>query len=72
VVPPNRYLSMVEHQRIAGLHRQGLTVREIAAAGAQPVHGEPGATTQHRPRTMSPPTPCSSIYGRASVAPSWP
>jgi IS30 family transposase len=29
-VPSNRYLSMVERQRIAGLHRQGLSVREIA------------------------------------------
>jgi IS30 family transposase len=29
-VRSNRYLSMVERQRIAGLRRQGLTVREIA------------------------------------------
>lgn len=29
-VRSNRYLSMVERHRIAGLHRQGLSVREIA------------------------------------------
>ena len=29
-VRSNRYLSMVERQRIAGLRRQGLSVREIA------------------------------------------
>jgi transposase-like protein len=29
-VRSDRYLTMVERQRIAGLHRQGLTIREIA------------------------------------------
>ena len=44
-VRSNRYLSMVERQRIAGLQRQGLRhPRDRAPVGSQPVHGEPGAS----------------------------
>jgi Helix-turn-helix domain len=50
-VRSNRYLSMVERQRTAGLHRQGLSIREIARRlerSASTVSGELRRNTGER------------------------
>lgn len=49
-VRSGRYLSLLERQRIATLHRQGLGVRgDRRPPGPVTVHGEPGAAPQHAP-----------------------
>lgn len=67
-VRSNRYLSMVERQRIAGLRSQGLTIREIARR----LERSPSTVTRELRRNTSPTmattTPYSRICGRVSVA----
>jgi transposase len=47
-VRSQRYLSLLERQRIASLRRDGLGVREIAGVGPVAVDDQPGAGPQHR------------------------
>ena len=75
-VRSNRYLSLLERQRIAALREKGAGIREIATVpGAVCVHGEPGAAPQHRPprprrvRAGARPCPRSGPDGSAGALP---